>query len=74
MKKIFLLGSISICLLVTACNNDNKQGGTHLHDDGTTHTDHDTTKPEQQEFTIDSVHRDTTAKPHTHNDGEKHSH
>jgi hypothetical protein len=76
MKKVFLLGSISICLLVAACNNDKKEPGTHVHDDGSTHAEHDTTKPQQQEFSVtdSSSIKDTSNKQHTHKDGEKHSH
>ena len=76
MKKVFLIGSISICLAMSACNNDKKEPDTHAHDDGSTHADHDTTKPQQQEFSVsDSTNiKDTTDKQHIHKDGEKHSH
>ena len=73
MKKILLLASISIFVLTTSCNNSNESKNTHLHEDGSTHDDHDTIKPVQQEFNVaDTTKKDTTT--HTHEDGEKHSH
>jgi hypothetical protein len=74
MKNLFLIGSLFLCLTMTACNN-NKEEGAHVHEDGTTHSDHDTTKPVQQEFTVgDSTTVDTSTKPHVHEDGKKHDH
>ena len=68
----FLLASI----LFLGCNNTSKdhESGTHTHADGSTHADHaeaDTTR--QEEFSVGS---DSTAsaRPHTHQDGEKHDH
>lgn len=73
MKKILLLASISVFVLTTSCNNSTESKNTHQHEDGSTHEDHDTTKPVQQEFNVaDSAKTDTTV--HTHEDGEKHSH
>ena len=73
MKKILLLASISIFVLTTSCNNSNESINTHLQEDGSTHDDHDTIKPVQQEFNVaDTTKKDTTT--HTHTDGEKHSH
>jgi hypothetical protein len=74
MKKAILLACISICIVTISCNNEKQGEGTHQHDDGSTHTDHDTTAPKQEEFTIgDSTKKDTTGD-HTHEDGKKHSH
>lgn len=75
MKKILLGASLAIALtLAFSCNNNSKkEPGTHTHDDGSTHTDHDTSKPVQQEFkVVDTTKKDTGT--HTHADGEKHSH
>ena len=70
-SAIILLASFS----VIGCGNNTSAPDTHTHDDGSTHADHDTTKPAQQEFVVgDTTARDTTAKEHTHEDGEKHSH
>lgn len=73
MKKVLLLASISAFVLTTSCNNGTEKKDTHTHDDGSTHADHDTTKPVQQEFNVaDTTKKDTST--HTHADGEKHSH
>lgn len=73
MKKLLLLISITAFLLTTACNSGTEKKDTHTHDDGSSHADHDTTKPEQQEFNVaDTIKKDTTT--HTHAKGEKHSH
>jgi len=77
MKKIFFIAglSITLCLAFSCKNNNKSEPGTHTHDDGSTHSDHDTVKPKQEEFVLpDSTHHDSTGKPHTHKDGEKHSH
>jgi hypothetical protein len=72
MKKIILFGCFATSLLIISCNNTKKESGTHTHDDGSTHTDHDTTKPVQQEFNVaDTTKKDTS---HTHDNGDKHSH
>jgi hypothetical protein len=73
MKKLLLSASIAAFVLITSCNNNSKTEKTHTHDDGSTHAEHDTTKPAQQEFNVaDTTKKDTTT--HTHADGEKHSH
>jgi hypothetical protein len=74
MKKLLLLASITSFVLITSCNNgEESKEKTHQHDDGSTHAEHDTTKPVQQEFKVaDTTKKDTTT--HTHADGEKHSH
>jgi ABC-type nickel/cobalt efflux system permease component RcnA len=73
MKKslfIVLLGIATVTIF--SCGN-NTEPKTHTHDDGSTHAEHDTTKPKQEEFIIgDTTHKDTTE--HTHKDGKKHSH
>jgi hypothetical protein len=75
MKKVFLIGSITISLLFIACNNNKKESGTHTHDDGSTHSDHatDTVKPAQERFKTDTTHGDTS-KMHSHDGGKPHSH
>jgi hypothetical protein len=84
MKKVFLFVS-TLCTLVffVACSDQSKTN-THQHEDGSTHSDHapDTSKLQQQEFTVgDSAQTDTTTKEvhthkeeHTHQDGKKHTH
>jgi hypothetical protein len=76
MKKMLVIGSLCTMLLsVGSCSNNQSQEGTHTHDDGSTHADHDTTKPNQQEFNVaDSADKDSPGKPHTHKDGETHTH
>jgi hypothetical protein len=79
MKKAIFCAFIGIATLsMISCGNNaetNAETKTHTHDDGSTHADHDTSKPAQQEFVVgDSTAKDTTAKEHTHKDGEKHSH
>ena len=73
MKKVLLISSICTALFfVISCGNNNSQTDTHIHEDGATHQDHDTTKPVQQGFNVtDSVKKDSSA--HTHENGEKHS-
>jgi hypothetical protein len=75
MKKAIVIALIGIAsFTVISCGN-NTENKTHTHEDGSTHADHDTTKPAQQEFTVgDTTSKDTTANEHTHKDGEKHSH
>ena len=74
MKKLLLISSICAAMFfIVSCNNDNSKTDTHVHDDGSTHQDHDTTKPVQQEFNVgDTTKKDTSA--HTHEDGKKHTH
>lgn len=73
MKKLFLIASISAFVFTTSCNSGTEKKDTHKHDDGSTHTDHDTTKPVQQEFNVaDTIKKDTAT--HTHPNGAKHSH
>lgn len=82
MKKIFPCAGLALALFpVFSCNdNSQTQPGTHTHDDGSVHTDHtvDSSKPEQQEFTVTdstAIHADTTnKKEHTHPDGKTHTH
>jgi hypothetical protein len=80
MKKLFISGLCGIVLSLTSCENNDPEQKTHTHEDGSTHTDHDTTKPVQEEFiTVDTARTDTTAKDttgkkHTHKDGKAHSH
>lgn len=74
MKKLLLIGSIcSAMLFVVSCDNNSSEPDTHMHVDGSTHADHDTTKPVQQEFNVaDTVKKDSSV--HMHDNGEQHSH
>ena len=74
MKKTIINAFIGIAsLLMISCGN-NTESNTHTHEDGSTHTDHDTTRPAQEEFIIGDTLNKDTSKEHTHKDGEKHSH
>lgn len=76
MEKLifsFFFAGITALAMISCDNNTGTK--THTHEDGSTHSDHDTTKPAQEEFVVgDSTSKDTTAKEHTHKVGEKHSH
>jgi hypothetical protein len=75
MKKAIVTAFIGMASLIMISCGNSTESKTHTHDDGSTHPDHDTTKPAQQEFTVgDTTGKDTTVKEHTHKDGEKHSH
>jgi hypothetical protein len=63
----------STIAIVYSCGNNSEKTGTHTHSDGSTHSDHDTVKPRQQEFNVqDTGKKDSST--HTHKDGVKHSH
>ena len=73
MKKVLITASmVLIACIAISCNNS-QDSNTHKHEDGSTHTDHDTTKPKQQEFKADSARKESTVE-HTHDDSTKHSH
>ncbi len=74
MKKSLLLACISAFIITTSCNNNSAETkNTHIHEDGSAHKDHDTTKPVQQEFNVaDTIKKDSAV--HTHKNREKHSH
>jgi len=74
MKKLIFISSICAAMFFAiSCGNNNSKTDTHVHDDGSTHQDHDTTKPVQQEFNVaDTIKKDTIA--HTHDNGKKHTH
>jgi hypothetical protein len=75
MKKAIITAFIGIASLTFISCANNTESKTHTHEDGSTHADHDTTKPAQEEFVVaDTTKKDTTGKEHTHKDGEKHSH
>ncbi len=76
MKKVLFIGSFCAAVFFAAsCDNSQTEQKTHTHEDGSTHADHDTTKPVQQEFVVgDTTKTDTSHQEHTHADGEKHSH
>jgi hypothetical protein len=83
MKKLI---PVLIAIFTIAACNDNAGSntknavpdstGTHTHADGSTHADHDTTKPAQESFTLaDTLKTDSSPKKeHTHPGGRKHSH
>ena len=74
MKRAFLF--VLLCnatILFYSCGS-NSETKTHTHTDGSTHADHDTTKPSQQEFNVTDTAKITDTTTHTHEDGETHSH
>ncbi|MDX2046392.1 MAG: hypothetical protein SFU87_06380 [Chitinophagaceae bacterium] len=76
MKKLLFLLFVTAFISFISCNNNTKTESTdtHTHADGSTHEDHDTSKPLQQEFKVaDSAAKKDTGT-HTHPDGAKHSH
>ena len=74
MKKTMLAMAVAIGLFAVSCNNEKPADGTHQHEDGSTHVDHDSTAVDttkQEEFKVDSLKTDSThvhdeSKPHTH--------
>lgn len=78
MKKLI---PAFVILAMIACNPSAKEhshgdsAGTHTHEDGSTHADHDTAAPAQETFTpADTLQKLDTVKTHTHGDGKTHSH
>lgn len=81
MKK--LLFSMTVAgMLFTACNGKKNEehghdhtDGTHQHEDGAAHPNHETDSVTQEEFTVG---KDSTATKeahdHQHENGEKHDH
>ena len=71
MKKL-ILGLSLFSFFAIACGDASHDhgDGTHTHEDGSTHTDHDTTTYHQEEF--DAVNDSTSS--HTHEDGSSHTH
>jgi hypothetical protein len=74
MKKLFISGCLAASLFIISCNNSTKKSGTHIHEDGSTHSDHDTAKPVQHEFNIADTSEKKDTGSHSHADGTKHSH
>jgi hypothetical protein len=77
MKRLFSIGSLVMALLLAIACENTESNGTHTHDDGTTHADHDTSVPAQQEFTVgDSTKTADSSshkRPHSHG-GQSHTH
>jgi hypothetical protein len=75
MKKTMLAMAVAIGLLAASCSNEKKTDGTHQHEDGSTHADHDSTAVDttaQEEFKVDSASTDTAT--HSHDGGKPHTH
>lgn len=67
---VLLCGAVTVNY---SCGENKQEPGTHTHDDGSTHADHDTTKPVQEEFKVtDTTKKDTST--HSHGDGKSHKH
>jgi len=80
MKKLFVFILFAALFFVACSGNPNKennhQDGAHLHEDGTTHPDHDvidTVKQEEFDVTQDSTQEQEVGQHHSH-DGNEHSH
>lgn len=73
MKRIMLLACFSAFVAASSCNNKDSKA-THTHSDGSTHDDHDTAKPAQQDFNVADTAGKKDTGSHTHEDGTKHSH
>jgi hypothetical protein len=82
MKRTMLCTGFALLLFsIIGCGDDKaKEPGTHTHDDGSVHKDHngDSAKPQQQEFKVTdspAVKVDSAdKKEHTHKDGKPHTH
>jgi hypothetical protein len=79
MKNSILFIAI-LTLLFIACNGNkqhsHQEAGTHTHDDGSVHKDHDANQAKQEEFAVGAdttSHTKDTSKAHSH-DGHGHSH
>lgn len=70
MKKLFI-AAVAALFLFGSCGK--KSEGTHTHEDGTEHADHDTTSRQEEFNASDSTenhHHDSTTHKHPH----KHPH
>lgn len=75
MKKTILYAMICVATLTMISCGDTQDNNTHKHEDGSTHTNHDTTKPVQEQFKVtDTTSQTPTEGEHTHGDGKPHSH
>ena len=73
MKRLFILLMLSVAFTF-GCSEKKAETNEHIHEDGTTHADHEATEPvKQEEFEVkgDSLKTDSV---HTHEDGETHAH
>ncbi len=79
MKKVLLTLAV-IGLISVACNNKktDEHGhdhGTHVHEDGSVHENHEEeVTTAQEEFTVSSDSTATDAHEHQHENGEAHQH
>jgi hypothetical protein len=92
MKNILsIIAILAIIFTVSSCGNKKKKdthpAGTHVHEDGTVHSndahDHETAQPKQESFDVkdvDAEHNheghdhDAEGHEHDHGDGDAHSH
>lgn len=82
MKKLLsIITVLALVVAVSSCKGkkqkENTPAGTHLHEDGSTHADHEEeAKPNQESFeVIDAeAEHDHDAEGHEHGDGDAHSH
>ena len=80
MKKVFFTLSLATFLLSACSDNQNKEqklnDGTHQHEDGSVHQNHEEDTIKQEEFNapIDtSISEEVQVKGHTH-EGHEHPH
>jgi major membrane immunogen (membrane-anchored lipoprotein) len=72
MKKIFI-AAIAASFLLAGCGK--KSEGTHTHEDGTEHADHDTPTGQEEFNATDSAHHESdSTEHHDHHDSKDHTH
>lgn len=69
VMKLLILFTLAISLFLSACGNSTEHAhdhgdhpdGTHTHEDGTVHSDHDESGSKQEEFVVqpDSIAQDS---------------
>jgi uncharacterized lipoprotein NlpE involved in copper resistance len=75
MKKLFIL-FFALSLFAISCGKKAEQEGTHVHEDGSVHADHEPDTTKQETFTVagDSTATDSTEHAHKHESGKEHKH
>lgn len=75
-KYIIILFAVAMFGLTSCGNRNTNKAGTHLHEDGSTHSDDHAAEhaaaPEQESFKAEPDSVETV--PHDHGDGHDHSH
>lgn len=83
MKKILaVLTILAVVVTISSCGSKKKKdahpAGTHVHEDGTVHSNdahnHETAKPNQESFDVKDGDTEHNHEGHDHGDGDAHSH